>query len=345
VALDLLYRFEQRFPRGARRLLRSEPRINAKAMGLFARGYLLLARSGDEEARAEADRRLDWLLAHPSRGYPGLSWGYPFDWQSRMLIPAGTPSAVVTATVGDAFRLRHQMTGGDEEALVAIATFLAEGLRRLEGRGGSICFSYTPIDSSHVHNANIIGAEYLLWAGHRFQRPEWVAVAEKAFRYTLDDQEESGAWDYWGPPDRGRLKRTVDPYHTGFVLRMLLRAHAITNAPATLEAARRGYRFMVEKLFDDLLPRATESRPYPVNGIAVGEGLLTHLAFTPHDPVAAARDASLLRWANATFRDPDGFYHYLWSPTHTNRLPMMRWVQAWMFLALASWLSGDDAVA
>ncbi len=342
--LDLVYRLEQRFPRGARVITRTRPSINAKGMGLFARGYLLLARSGDPRAREEADRRIAWLLDHPSPFGVGVSWGYPFDWESQCRLPAGTPSAVVTAAVGDALRLRAALSGPETDAahLAAVGEFLSRGLRRLEGPDGSLCFSYTPLDAMHVHNANLIAAEFLLWAGARFQRHDWQRLAERAFRYTLRDQEPSGAWDYWGPPDRGRRARTVDPYHTGFVLRMLLRAHAIAARDEVLQAAERGYNYFVRALFDGPRPRATDTRPHPVNIHSVAEALLTFLAFRHLDPRAEARALALLSWAREILQDRQGFFYTLWSPRRVSRLPMMRWGQGWMFLALSAWLAAEE---
>ena len=341
--LDLAYRFEQRWPGPARRLARVRPAINAKGMGLFARSYLMLARDGDPAAGTEAARRLEWLFGHPSDHPIGLSWGYPFHWESQRFIPAGTPSAVVTTIVADAIRFRHAIspTDDDRERLSAIGEFLAGALNRLAETEAAHCFSYTPIDSMHVHNANLLAAEFLLWAGSTLGRPDWVELGERAFRYTIDDQEPSGAWDYWGPPDRGRRKRTVDPYHTGFNLRMLLRAHETTGRSSFREVAERGYRFFVDHLLAGAAPTATETRAHPVNVHSVAETLLTLLAFRDIDAGATARAESLLVWARETFQDPAGFFYTHWSPRRTGRLPMMRWGQAWMFLALSAWTTGE----
>ena len=87
----------QRFPLATRRLLRVQPRINAKGMALFALAYLTLYQATRQEAyRARAQECLDWLETNPSWRHPGLGWGYPFDWQSLVFIPRGTPSGVVT---------------------------------------------------------------------------------------------------------------------------------------------------------------------------------------------------------------------------------------------------------
>jgi len=346
--LHAAYLAEQRWPRALRRLLRIEPLVNAKGMGLLARGYALLGADGDPEATEEARRRLQWLEEHRATGIDGVGWGYPFEWESRIRIPAGTPSAVVTATVADAFRLVREETHAGrlhadhdaiDELLRGTGRFVAEDLSRTATEHG-VCFSYTPIDEFRVHNANLIAAELLLWAGRTYERLDWEALARRAFAYTLADLEPSGAWDYVGPPDRGLVKRMVDPYHQGFILRMLLRAHDLTGEVRYMDAARRGYAFFRDHLFRDGRPRATESRDYPVNVHSVAEGLLVFGAFREIEADAGAHADAVLDWAVTHMRDPDGFFHYLWTPGRVNRLPMMRWGQAWMFLALAHLVTG-----
>lgn len=340
--LGTIYHIERRFPRLARRLLRTQRLIVPKGMGLFARGYLMLAAEGDEEAEHEAARRLDWLAGHAVSSPGTTSWAYPFDWQSAVFLPAGTPSAVVTATVTDAFREQFDQTGEGADVVMGAAEFVARALRRPVETHEHVCFSYTPVDSMVVHNANVIAAELLAWAGHRFDQPEWRALGRRAFDYTIAHQDSKGAWDYWGPDDGHRHARHVDAYHTGFVLRMLMRAYRTSENPRYLESALRGYDFFNASLLDGVVPRYTDTRQYPVDGHAVAEALLTHLAFRAHENDADSRASELLAWANAHMRDPRGFYYYQWSPRRTSRIPMMRWVAAWMFLALAAWATEEE---
>ena len=82
---------ENRFPRFLRRVLRVQKQVNAKGMGLLAKAYLNLFTSlGQERFKSRACEILNWLVEHPAEGYKGTSWGYPFDWQSRVFIPRGT---------------------------------------------------------------------------------------------------------------------------------------------------------------------------------------------------------------------------------------------------------------
>jgi len=107
---QLLFSIEPRFPMFARKLLRVEKQINAKAMGLFANAYVNLYRDEKQEHYlVKARQCIDWLIENPSQGYAGFCWGYPFDWQSLVFIPKGTPSGVVSSICGRAFWEFYQL--------------------------------------------------------------------------------------------------------------------------------------------------------------------------------------------------------------------------------------------
>ncbi len=96
VVFELLYTF----PLISRKALGIKPAINAKSMGLLASSYLDLYSICQEESYLEkALSCLNWLKACKNSDYNGYGWGYPFDWQSKELIPAGTPNGIVTTVV------------------------------------------------------------------------------------------------------------------------------------------------------------------------------------------------------------------------------------------------------
>ena len=91
--------FLGRFLTISRKVFRVKKEINAKAMALFARGYInLYKKFGNEKYLDKAVYCLNWLMENSSKGYSGFCWGYPFDWQSRVFVPKGTPSGVVISS-------------------------------------------------------------------------------------------------------------------------------------------------------------------------------------------------------------------------------------------------------
>ena len=104
---------EALFPRFLRFVSRVKPMINAKGMGLLAKAYLQLYQTtGREDYKAQGVECLQWLSRNVSAGYEYACWGYPFDWQNYVFVPAGTPASVVTAAGCDAFWMAWKVLGG-----------------------------------------------------------------------------------------------------------------------------------------------------------------------------------------------------------------------------------------
>ena len=188
LALTPLVKFEAASPALARRLFGVRPTINAKGMALFARGYLqLYAASGVERYKARAIECLDWLEANTAPGYDEPCWGYPFDWQSGVVTPANTPASVVTSAVGDAFWTAYKLLNDRRHLATCegVCRSFLRYLKRDEMPDGTICFSYTPIDDFHVHNANLLVAEFLVRVGTETDNAGWVETGTRAGSYAL----------------------------------------------------------------------------------------------------------------------------------------------------------------
>ncbi len=183
-------RSELLFPYAVRRIFRVRPAVNAKGMALFAEAYRLLYEStGHEPYLRRGMEALEWLVAHRNDRLSHFCWGYPFDWQSRVLIPKGTPSSVVSATAGHAFWGFYRMTGDARylDVCRSICEFFINDLNIDHLRGNKLCFSYTPIDHFHVHNANLFAAEFLIRIGLETDATNYVDYGMRAVAYALSE--------------------------------------------------------------------------------------------------------------------------------------------------------------
>ncbi len=326
-------------PAGLRRVLRVPKAINAKGMGLLANAYLIHSEaSSDGTSRAKADAILGWLAENPSEGYPGICWGYPFHWQSRVFLPRGTPSVVVTATVGDAW-LRHYETtnsGRSLEILEGIAEFITRGLNRPVDDEDRLCFSYTPLDDFKVHNANLFAAAFLAKFGRITGNEDCLQLALRSVGYALDEQNDDGSFYYWGsePPT------VVDHYHTGFVLRHLHTVLRCTDAQHIAKPLQRAYDFYLDRLFDpDGAPRFTPNARFPIDVHSCAEALLCINQLAQSFGGRQALEPTFRFIQENMLSDGGWYYAGLRSragKVHPVRIPYLRWGQAWMLLALAS---------
>jgi len=325
-------------PNALRKLLRIKKDINAKGLGLMASAYLTRYKAtGKQQYLKKAEEILEWLAINRSSGYPGVSWGYPFHWQSRIFIPRDTPSSVVTGTVGDAWLDHYELTGTANSLAVAsrIADFFLDGLNRYEKSKDEICFSYTPIDTFKVHNASLFSAAFLARFGALAGKDHCKSLALKAVRYTLSEQNNDGSFFYWGaePPT------IIDHYHTGFVLRHLDTIQRATGAEFIVKPLSQGYQFYLNKLFtEDGVPKFTPDSLYPIDIHSCAEALLC-LSQIGASLGSFDRLSTVFQFTIENMRNNEGFYiaeirKRLWGEQRVN-VPYMRWGQAWMFLALA----------
>ena len=327
-----------RFPMLFRKVFRVKKAINAKAMALFARGYLnYYKKSGDEKYLDIALSCLNWLIENPSKGYSGFCWGYPFDWQSRVFIPKGTPSGVVTSTAAHAFLDAYEIMKDDKYLKIAksCCAFILNDLNADEVEEDKICFSYTPIDIFHVHNASLFSASTLLRTFTYIKNEEYKDMGLKAINFTVSYQNEDGSWYYWAPPDKLLFK--IDNYHTGFVLECLnISRRALKGEFEFEKELRRGLEFYANNLFlDDGTPKLTNNSVYPVDIHSCAQAIITFCELADFEPNYLSMAEKVAEWSIKNMQDEEGYFYYRIYKRYVDRMPYIRWGQAWMLRGLS----------
>jgi hypothetical protein len=329
---------ESRLPQlGLRKALNVKPAINAKAIGLLATAYLARYwETKDQNSLQKAQRALSWLNQNRSASSTGIAWGYPFHWNSRIFIPRGTPSGVVTGVVGDAFLDNYEITGDPDSLEVAsgISRFILEELNRPVDQPATLCFSYTPLDDFKVLNASLYSAAFLARLGSILENEEMLAIARRAAAYVVSEQNPDGSFYYWGsePPTH------IDHFHTGFVLRHLDTVMKCCSADFIDAPLQKGYEFYKTRLFENGIPKNTPDSLYPIDIHSCAEALICLSRFETryggHELIQSVFD-----FCTGRMRHPDGYYvadirRSVLGERRTE-IPYMRWGQAWMLLAFA----------
>ncbi len=337
---------EPRAPIALRRLLGVRRRIYPKGMGLLAAAYAeLYAATNNDEYLAKAIRCARWLEENRSRDYNGMSWGYPFDWYSRILIPKGTPSSVVTATVGDGFWQLYKVTKEARylDVCQGIAEFFLKHLRMSYQDQNTLCFSYTPLDEFQVHNANLFVAEFLARVGNETDNGPLMATALKAGNFALQEQNKDGSLYYWGKAQQTKYspggEPWIDHYHSGFEIRSLYGLWKATGETSFRTAYQRYYDFYKTSLFQENgAPRYTPDSQYPVDIHSCAEAILCNATLLSDHPEAASILGKAFLWTTNSMEYRPGQYAY-WLVANRNRtrriqIPFTRWGQSWMLRAL-----------
>jgi hypothetical protein len=311
---------------------------NPKGLALFLSALIRLTKAGIVESAATIEGLADRLLALRSPGSPAVSWGYNFDWQTRTaFIPRGSPNIICSSfaaqSLMDAFEHRKESEWLD--FATRAAEFLLEVLFYREG--STACFSYTPVERTRIHNANLLGAALLCRIGRATNQTKFMGPALDAARYSAGRQRADGSWAYGELP----TQRWVDNFHTGFNL-VALRQIGHYGATAEFEPViRRGLEFYRGHFFKlGGMPAYYHNATYPIDIHSVAQSILTLWAFRDVDPGHTKLAFSVFRWALQNMWDARGFFYYQKRRHYTARVPFMRWSQAWMLLALATIL--DD---
>lgn len=347
VLIRLLSEFNHIFPITFRKIAGVEKAINNKGLGLMLSAYSTLYQVSKNSMHLNnAISVASYLEQNSNKDYTGMSWGYPFDWLSPILIPAEVPSSVVTSIVGDGFYRLYQATNDKKYLNICqeICKFFINDLSLTyqDAEKSAICFSYTPLDDYQVHNANLFVAEFLIRIGMEIENKSFVDKGILSAHFALKEQQKEGYLPYWGLSQTTKYSRGkihTDHYHCGFEIRSLHSIWLLTKNNAFNIAYQSYYQWYKKNMFcADGLPKYTTKSFYPLDIHTCAEAILcnTHLAKDKDDlrfVVNVATDV-----LNRMEFGAGEFTHVVreivpFVKIHS-KIPMLRWGQAWMFLAL-----------
>jgi len=324
----------RRLPVNLRPLLGIRRTLNPKGLGLLLTGTVRRLRTtGDARYGTRARELADLVLELRSEGCHGAAWGYPFPWQSRAFhLPRWTPTVVNTSFVAHALVDAADALG--EARLLDVARsscdFVLTDLNRVERRD-ELCFSYTPLDRVFAHNASMLGASLLARVGARTGEARLLDAARAAARHLIRRQRPDGSWWYAEP----EYQHWIDSFHTGFVLESLARVARHAGMDEAHGAIRGGHRFFLEHFFEeDGLPKYYCDRRGPIDIHCPAQALVTIPELWDVEP-APALLARAARWFLERMRAPEGYFYFRLGPLGPNRIPYLRWGQAWAYHGLA----------
>ena len=328
----------KRLPVNVRPLLRIPKTQNAKGLALVLASFVKLSKIGLLDRNERISEMVEQLAAHRSPDTPRWCWGYSFPWQTRTkVVPRGTPNLVCTIFVGNALLDAHEARreAGCLEMALGAAEYILQDLYWCEGTELA-GFAYPlPSMRQQIHNANLLAAAFFcrvsaLSGEGRFREP-----AFEVARFSAAKQRNDGSWLYGELP----IHQWVDNFHTGYNLCALrdLDRHAGTDEFET--HVRRGLEFYRTHFFrEDGAPRYFHNRTYPIDVHCVAQSIITLLVLKDLDRDNVRLAHAVFRWSMNCLWDERGYFYYQQLRWLTNRIPYMRWAEAWMLLALCSLL-------
>jgi hypothetical protein len=335
--------FFKRSPINFRSIAGIKKEFNPKGLGLLLSGYCNLYKIKTEPGILN---QINFLIVKikkcQSTGYSGACWGYNFDWQSRAFFqPKGTPSVVVTSYVACSLLDAYEIT--KDEKLLQIARsscdFILKDLNRTYDSDGDFAFSYSPLDKTQVFNASLLGARLLSRVYGYAKEPILIEKSRKAVSYVCKHQQTNGAWSYSPLP----FHAWIDNFHTGFNLECIYTYQTISEDKSFEKQLDKGLDYYLKTFFeDDGLPKYYNNSKYPVDMHTTAQLTVTLSKMNEFQSYQKLIE-KVLNWSIGNmFDSKKGYFYYQKNKFFRNKIPYMRWTQAWMFYGMSEYIKNKN---
>lgn len=315
--------------------------LNPKGMGLLLKSFCMLyQQEGKNEYLENANLLFNCLKTNPSQSNSGVGWGYNFDWATPGdYLPAYTPSVVVTSFVVDGIWEYYQVTQDSDAAslITRAADWIREEIPARQFAEG-ISYAYTTQSKGACYNASLLAAEVLAKSDGLCGTNYYTANVNKAIDFVLSKQKPEGEWCYSYDPKSGNERKQID-FHQGFILMSLKNLNELLPEPRTdvSKAISHGVQYYREKQFYDngqSLWRIPKKWPVDIHNQS--QGIITFCEFSSESNEYLSFAHKIADWTIQNMQDPQGYFCYRKFSWYTNKIPYMRWSQAWMLLALVT---------
>jgi hypothetical protein len=327
---------------------------NAKGISLFLNGYcnlydLLDAGIDIGITKQYCIEKIEYLadllinLNLKNNNYSGSCWGYPTAWQGRFsfYFPPNTPTVVATSFAVEALFHAYNILDDDvyKQTALTSSDFVLNDLKRTSVKNGFI-LSYAPLSGNNlVFNASLLGSKILAYCYSYSKNEEHLSFARKIVQTVVDCQESDGSWVY----GLDKSQSWIDNFHTGYNLEALQTYQDISKDFCFQNNILKGFEFMVNNHFDNnnFMPKYFHNKQYPVDIHCCGEifvVLYKLRKFVDYEELADG----VIDWTfNNMWNNEKGYFYFQKHKVITNKVPLMRWSQAFMFSALTFFLKSQ----
>jgi len=203
------------------------------------------------------------------------------------------------------------------------------------------CYYYGHhVRNKYVPNSDAEVISSVRIAGEMVRSEEVEELCRASLLKLIESQDEQGSWFYSRYLD-GAVYRQLD-FHQGYIIDGLVDAlHLFPEMRNTimpsLEKAIRSY----DSLFaGDGRSFYRFPRRYPTDIHNQAQGIITNLKLYDEfdNKVHLESSSRICKWTIENMQDESGYFYYQKGRLLANKIPYMRWSQAWMMLALSQTL-------
>jgi hypothetical protein len=174
-----------------------------------------------------AEKNIDWLLKHYSKGYSGYCWGIGFKWVSKNRVyDKNTPYITMTPYVIEALIKYNKITGNSifENIIRSAFVFIENDLAIKHCNKKTLSLSYSPAyEPRIVINANSYAIYLYAMLIYYFpERKDYILKKiNRIINFIIESQNHDGSWYYYADKLPGNF---IDCFHTCFILKNLIKA-------------------------------------------------------------------------------------------------------------------------
>ena len=334
----IFIQFFKRSPINFRKILFVQKGYNSKGLALFISSYCNLYKMNAKKKYYDKIFYLiDKLYENEVKTYSGSCWGYNFDWQARAFFqPKNTPTVVASVFAGYSLLDAYDIIK-DKNLLKksrSICDFILNDLNRTYDKSGNFCFSYSPLDSTQVFNASLLASRLLSRVYAHTNEKKLIVAAKKSIAYCVKHQNSDGSWPY------GNLShhKWIDNFHTGYNIECISEYVKYSGDNSYDKVLKKGLDYYLKNFFTKHgEPKYYNNKLYPIDLHSTAQLILTLSRmdiFIEHKSLIDR----VLNWSILNMQDKKGFFYYQKNKFFTNKIPYMRWTQAWMFFSLTEYL-------
>lgn len=332
----------KRSPINLRKITNVKKEYNPKALGLFLSGYCNLYQ---KESKDEYFERIHFfstkLLKLQNTEWSGACWGYNFDWQARAFFqPKDTPTIVASVFIASALLDAFEITKNKELLKTARSTcdFILKDLNRSYNDRGDFSFSYSPLDKSVVFNASLLGSRLLARVYYYTKEYELIEEAQRSINFCMDQQNKNGSWSYGALP----FHQWIDNFHTGYNLECIADYMKYSGDNSYETQLSKGFHYYINTFFTDKgIAKYYDDSIYPIDIHAPAQMVITLSKLNKFHEQKLLID-KVLKWTIDNMQSEKGYFYYQINKYFSNKIPYMRWTQAWMFYGLSTYVKADS---
>jgi len=325
-------------PVNFRKLFFIKKGYNPKGLGLLLSGYIRLFEMEKKKIYKEKIfKMIDLLEELKSPNHSGYCWGYNFPWQNRDgYSPPYRPTSVNTSFIGCAFIDAYQVMNKKKYLDIARSScdFILKDLKIIRETDTELVLSYNTEDHERIYNSNMLSAALLARVYAYTKEEHLLAAAQKITNFVISGQLPDGSWHY----GEIETEKWIDLHHTAYVLESLYEFAMAAQEDDLIHVIEKGLNFFVNTFFSkDGRPRLWHNKNYPadIHAMAAVIMLVKLKNIIDHQELLE----KITIWMIDHMQDKKGYFYFRMGRWVKNRIPFMRWSQAWAFLALTTYLS------